>query len=173
MINPEDVPQILAELRPYLSEICEVSLADWQWNPNSGAWVKFRLPDESHLQVYSGKDRAGRTQKFGQRYHMMLIEVNDDELPMQVEPQNPEPKPMKLSQLAGVMGTQELFRKWVTETYGEPCNNPDEAAQFIREACGIESRSMLDSNNTAGETFRSMLREFDDWKAEGAAAPGL
>lgn len=161
VIQPEDVPERLEELRPYMTEVCEVSLADWQDNPNSGAWVKFRLPDETHLEIYRGKNRAGRTQKFGQRYQMILIEINDDETPMQA----PEPKPRKLSQIAGGLCHDEKFRKWAEVQYGEPCPDEPAAAQLIREVCGVESRSLLDSNPDAATLFRELLADYDRSKS--------
>lgn len=164
MINPEDVQQVLAELRPYLTEICEVSLADWQDNPNSGAWVKFRLPDESHLNVYRGRNRAGRTQKFGQRYHLMLIEINDDETAIPA-PRDPEPKARKLSSLAGLLCNYETFRAWCEKESGEECPDSDSAAEVIRMLCGIESRAELDTNPEAAKVFRGLLERYDREKS--------
>lgn len=79
--------ELLEQLKPYMAQVCEVQLADWQWNPNSGAWVKFRLPDESHLQAFTGKSRTGtRTSRgWGQRYHLMLIEIGEDDQPVRNE----------------------------------------------------------------------------------------
>lgn len=161
MIHPEEVPQLLEELKPYMTEVCEVSLADWQDNPNSGAWVKFRLPDETHLEIYRGKNRAGRTQKFGQRYQMLLIEINDDETPMTA----PEPRPMRLSQLAGAKCNDPEFRAWLEHEFGEPCPDAEAAAVFIRETCGVESRAHLDTNDQAAELFRGLLQDYDKARA--------
>jgi len=60
----------------------------------------------------------------------------------------------------------EQFRHWVTQTYGEPCHDKDQAAQWLREACGVESRSFLDSVDTAGETFRGIMKAYDEWKQQ-------
>lgn len=165
MIQPEEVPALIEELKPYMTEVCEVSLADWQDNPNSGAWVKFRLPDEKHLEIYRGKNRAGRTQKFGQRYQMILIEINDDETPMQA----PEPKPRKLSQIAGGLCHDAAFRTWAEQQYGEPCQDHEAAARLVREVCGVESRSHLDTNEDAANLFRELLRDYDGSKSSAAA----
>ena len=85
MTMPEHVAHLLEQLKPYLADVCEVSLADWQDNPNAGAWVKFKLPDETHLEIYRGKNRTGRNQRWGHRYYMMLIEIGDDEQPTRQE----------------------------------------------------------------------------------------
>lgn len=168
MLNPEQVPGAVDELRPYLTECCEISLADWQDNPNSGAWVKFRLPDETHLEIYRGKNRAGRTQKFGQRYTMMLIEIDDDETPVnherRMQMENPDKKPMELPQLAGYLCTLPDFHKWIVETTGEPCPDKEAAAAFVRSLCGILSRRDLGTNEAAAEIFRTLAHDFDVWK---------
>lgn len=169
MMLPEEVPEALRALAPYMAEVCEVSLADWQDNPNSGAWVKFRLPDETHLEIYRGKNRAGRTQKWGQRYQMMLIEINDDETPMQPE-QDKQPKPMKLSQIAGALCHDEKFRAWCVKQYGDPCPDEAAAAQLIREVCAIDSRALLDVNQEAASVFRELLADYDKFKDEPRGA---
>ena len=162
MIQPEEVAGTLEDLRPYMTEVCEVLLADWQENPNSGAWVKFRLPDEKHLEIYRGKYRAGRTKGFGQRYQMILIEINDDETPM--TPEHSEPKPRKLSSIAGALCNDPNFRAWASHTYGEPCPDAEAAAVMVREVCGIQSRAELDANEGAAELFRELLRDYDQAK---------
>ena len=166
-IRPEDVAEILQNLRPYLTEVCEVSLADWQDNPNSVAWVKCRLPDETHLEIFRGKNRAGRTQKWGQRYQMLLIEIADDEVPMEAE-EKPI-KPRKLSQIAGGLCHDPNFRAWVTSSCGEPCPDADAAAVFVRDLCGVESRAHLDTDEAAAQAFRALLA---DWDAAKRAAAG-
>lgn len=160
MIQPEEVAGTLDELKPYMAEVCEVMLADWQDNPNSGAWVKFRLPDETHLEIYRGKYRAGRTKGFGQRYRMILIEINDDEAPMTPEADE-TPRPRKLSQIAGALCNNPVFRAWAADAYGDPVPDADAAAQLVRDICGIESRRELDTNEEAAKLFRGVLEEFD------------
>lgn len=163
MTLPEEVHALLEQLKAYMAEVCEVSLADWQDNPNSGAWVKFRLPDESHLNVYRGRNRAGRTQKFGQRYHLMLIEIADDETPVQQREQ--EPAPRKLSSIAGAMCENTGFRAWLEKEHGEAMPNSESAAEWIRTVCGVSSRAELDTNTHAAALFREILGEYDAARA--------
>lgn len=173
MLNPEHVPEAIDELRPYLTECCEVSLADWADSANSGAWVKFRLPDESHLEIYRGKERAGRGMRFGQRYTMMLVQIDDDEQPINHERrtkmENTE-KPMSLPQLAGYLCTLPQFQAWIAEEYGEPCPDKDAAANFVRSMCGIQSRAELKDNEAAATAFKAIAHDFDVWKTAQASA---
>lgn len=162
MIPPEEVAAVIQELRPYMTECCEVLLADWQENPNSGAWVKFRLPDETHLEIYRGKYRAGRTKGFGQRYQMILIEINDDETPM--PPEDETPRPRKLSSIAGALCNDPNFRAWASHTYGDPFPDAEAAAQLIRDTCGVASRRDLDTNKAAAKLFKEILSDYDKAK---------
>lgn len=154
MIPPELVSARLDELKPYMAIACEVQTIDFSWRAHYGPWIKMRIEDGELLHDL----------KPGQRFVMMLVKLGDDEMPAAANPQ--DRKPMKLSQQAGYLCTLEEFRQWVTETYGDPCNDKDEAAVWLREACGIESRSFLDSNETAGDTFRAIIKSYDEWKQQ-------
>ena len=82
-----------------------------------------------------------------------------------------ERKPYKASQLAGMMCADEQFRHWITQTYGTVCHDKDQAAQFIREACGVASRSLLDSDPVSAEIFQNILKSYDDYK-QGSCESG-
>lgn len=160
---PEKVPQILEELKPYFATIVEAQLKDYGESANAGCWVSFRLPSPEDLEIYRGQDRSGRNARTGKRYTLMLIELTDQDEPMQATEQ--EPKPRKLSSIAGAMCNDPNFRAWLASEYGDPCPDADTAAVFIRGACGIESRSMLDVNEHAATVFRTLLKDYD--KARG------
>ena len=123
--------------------------------------MKLRLPDESHLNVYAGKDRSGRTQKFGQRYYMVLVQIGDDEMPQQADE---TPKPRKLSQIAGALCNDPNFRAWASHTYGDPFPDAEAAAQLIRDTCGVASRRDLDTNEAAAKLFKEILSDYDKAK---------
>ena len=73
-------------------------------------------------------------------------------------------KPYRTSQQAGYLCNQPEFWGFVKHTSGEPCNDASEAATWLREMCGVESRSFLDSNPDAAETFKRIDQEYQDWK---------
>lgn len=167
-IRPEDVAETLQELGPYFLQITDAQLKDYGESANAGVWVSFRLPEPESLEPYRGQDRSGRNARTGKRYKLMVIAINDDEVPMEAEEQ--QPKPRKLSQIAGGLCHDPLFRAWVADTYGEPCADSDQAADFIRSMCGIDSRAKLDTDEAAATTFRATLADWDVAKRAAAGA---
>ena len=154
MIPPESVAGHLADLAPYMSLVAECQVLDFSTRAQYGPWIKIRLAEPGMLQGLEA----------GQRFHLMLIKIGDDEMPAALE--GKERKPYKLSQLAGLLCNEEQFRHWVTREYGDACPDYDTAAQWLRESCGVESRAYLDSNETAAEIFRGIMADYDAYKQE-------
>ena len=156
MIAPERVPGLISDLSPYLSLVCEAQVLDFSRRAHYGPWVKFRVPEPGLLQGMEA----------GQRFHVLLIRVMEDEMPATANPE--DRRPYKVSQLAGMMCADSQFRAFITATYGEVCHNKDQAAEWVRGACNVASRSLLDTDETAAETFRGILKAFDEWKKEAS-----
>ncbi|CAJ9925087.1 MULTISPECIES: hypothetical protein [pseudomallei group] len=74
---------------------------------------------------------------------------------------------MNLVQLAGMLPRDPLFREWVGGfVNGDPVS-ADEAAQFIRVVCKVESRRELATDVHAADRFNHFLRRpFLAWKEE-------
>jgi hypothetical protein len=74
---------------------------------------------------------------------------------------------MNLVQLAGMLPRDAQFRTWVGGfVNGDPVS-VDEAAQFIRAVCKIESRRELATDMHAADRFNHFLRRpFLAWKEE-------
>ena len=152
MIAPEQVPGHIADLAPYMALACECQVIDFSTRAQYGPWLKTRIDDGALLK--------GMEQ--GQRFVMMLVKLGDDDMPAAGE--GKERKPYKVSQQAGYLCNQPEFWGFVKHTSGEPCNDASEAATWLREMCGVESRSFLDSNPDAAETFKRIDQEYQDWK---------
>lgn len=69
----------------------------------------------------------------------------------------------KLAQSAGILSNERGFQQW------SDTDNPDDAAVFIRQRCGVESRAHLDHDDTAARAFRDMKLEYENW-LRGVAA---
>lgn len=162
MIQPDGVAEVLEELKPYFSTIVEAQLKDYGESANAGCWVSFRLPSPEDLEIYRGQDRSGRNARTGKRYTLMLIEINDQEEHVQSEP-----RAYKLSQIAGAKCNDPNFRAWLKAEFGEPFPDAEAAAVFIRQTCGVGSRSELDTSEHAAKMFRTILADYD--KAVGDA----
>lgn len=59
----------------------------------------------------------------------------------------------KLARLAGMLCQQPVFIQF----FG--CDSPEDAAAFIRSACGITSRAELDHNPQAAALFHERVRK--------------
>jgi hypothetical protein len=66
---------------------------------------------------------------------------------------------MNVLQLAGSLPRDPQFREWVGSHAELADLTIDEAAEFIRVACGIESRRELAENAGAAEAFHQFIRK--------------
>lgn len=74
---------------------------------------------------------------------------------------------MNLVQFSGMLARDPLFRAFVGYFMVPPRDDVtvDEAAMFIRDACGIESRRELATNTEAQQRFHANIRKtFLAWK---------
>lgn len=152
MLAPERVAGHLADLAPYLAVVCEAQIIDFSRRAGYGPYVKLRVPDPGLL---NGMEA-------GQRYHLMLVKIMEDEMPATPNPE--DRKPYKASQMAGAFCVDKEFWRWIKHVYGDDIQDKDGAAKWVRQACAVESRSMLDTNDAAAEIWRDIVRDFDQWK---------
>lgn len=72
--------------------------------------------------------------------------------------------PTSLTRLAGMLPTQPLFRAWLEDLAHQPIT-VDDAAEFIRLACQVDSRRQIDGNPEAARLFHSIVRRpFIEWR---------
>ncbi|MFM0638062.1 hypothetical protein PQQ63_15275 [Paraburkholderia metrosideri] len=69
-------------------------------------------------------------------------------------------------QLAGMLPRDPQFREWVSQYTVPPSEvTVDEAAEFIRIACGVDSRRQLTENAGAADAFHNFIRRpFVAWR---------
>lgn len=70
-------------------------------------------------------------------------------------------------QLAGMLPRDPQFREWVSRFTVPPISvTTDEAAAFIRVACGIDSRRQLNLDAGAADRFHNFIRKpFVQWRS--------
>jgi hypothetical protein len=145
----------------------EMQLAAWSESHTGGCKVTFWLPTPQDLDAF----RALTVRKgnhAGHRFMAVLVEVGDDEQPVQ----QPEPEKAKggaLAKLAAMLGDDVEFWKFLTHQFSleEACESPENAAEVIREVCEIESRSELDWHTDAANRFHSQIRgPWLKWRAQ-------
>ena len=76
--------------------------------------------------------------------------------PLAAKPQNIL-KGGKLAQSAAILCDQRAFQQWCDTS------NADEAADYLRERCGVETRAHLDHDEEAARIFRDMKLEYEAW----------
>lgn len=135
----------------------EVQLAGWTESHTCGAKVTFWLPDADSLDVFRGMT-AKRGNRSGHRFMCVLVEIDDDETPVQAEPvaEKVEPEKLKggpLAMLAGRWCADPLFQHWIG------ANSAEAAAEEVRYQCGVRSRSELDHNGVARSNFEHRIRK--------------
>jgi hypothetical protein len=161
----------------------EMQLAGWSESHNGGCKVTFWLADPSDLEPFRAMTvRKGN--QAGQRLMAALVEVGDDERPVQ-EPEKPKGGP--LSELAGQWCRRDDFKQWIRPVYdrimggdgtGYGDVTPEDvggeekyAAHAICVICEINSRRELDHNAEAAALFHTLIREpYAKWQQERATA---
>lgn len=144
-----------------------VMLAGWSESHNGGAKVAFWLESSEDLEAFRGLTAAkGKTA--GQRFAMVLVEIDDDETPVQEKVATELPKGGALAKLAGILCADAKFRKWLfaTRITCAADNFPDEAeqdeegaAELVRSICQVSTRAELDHNPRAAEFFHEIIRK--------------
>jgi len=133
----------------------EVMLAGWQESHNGGAKVIFWLPEPAALEPFRlATVRKGKTA--GQRYMMVLVELGDDEKPLQ-HPSNAAHLKItsdKFLDYAISKGRAGARIAWDTK----------KAREWAKWVIGVDSLSELDSDPAALERYHQKIRiPFDRW----------
>ena len=89
----------------------------------------------------------------GTRYVLALVEVGDDEQPVQ-----PKPKGGKRAQRAAMLGDQQYWPA-IQKYTGANVTSADEAADAIRGYCEVWSRTGLDHDKASADRFDELERE--------------
>ncbi|MGP8437147.1 hypothetical protein ACT2GS_27870 [Paraburkholderia fungorum] len=72
-----------------------------------------------------------------------------------------------ISQLAGMLPRDPKFREWAASHAEVEPLTVDEAAEFIRIVCQIDSRRALATDKAAADRFHNLLRRpFVEWRAK-------
>jgi hypothetical protein len=75
----------------------------------------------------------------------------------------PERKGGKLAQRAGILCNEGAFWQFLADGGDPPATNSEEAADAIREYCGVKSRAELDHNEEAARKFLDLEASYKAW----------
>jgi hypothetical protein len=90
--------------------------------------------------------------------------------PQQIEHHNddePSKPPRPLSQVSAILCNIVAFRRFIMEQYDgwDQLPTADEAADWLREQCGVTSRRELDTDDAAAANFRNIRSSYSAWMA--------
>lgn len=141
----------MSEITPAFSG--ELMLANWKESHSTGATVTFMLADAADLDIFRSMT-VRKANLAGQRFAAVLVEIGDDEKPVT----------LKLSQQSALLCKSMAFQQFVEFKQGfsfdESTDREKQAANFVRMFCGVESRSELDRNGTAGMKYQQLLSDY-------------
>jgi hypothetical protein len=126
----------------------EVQFRRWSDSSTQGVQITFALPDSSDLEPLKAKA--------GKRFMAVLVEIGDDEQPVQ-EPERAKVGPL-CREAVGLCQMPE-FHRWVSECGGgSVVPSAQNARSAILEMCGVGSRKELDASAYAGNLFVNDIR---------------
>lgn len=152
----------------------EMMLAGWTQSHNSGTKVSFWINDEDLEAFKHLTARKGKTA--GQRFMAVLVQIGDDEQPVSPGGDAPARRPSTALALSAVTICRDpVFQEFVGEAVRwhptDAAAREEQAAEYVRDYCRIESRSELDKSPTAAQLFSRLMAEYRDWrKATGAGS---
>lgn len=117
----------------------------------------------------------------GTRFAMVLVEIGDDELPVQKEtrtaprqdpPKVPQPdgakrnwKDLQPAAQAGIRCEEPTFAAYLKENFKDDWHEAQDAAECVRLICGVTSRSELGTNQKARVLWHQLDTTYQAWKA--------
>jgi len=118
----------------------------------------------------------------GTRYAVVLVEIGDDEQPVQKEarakprqtssPDTPtggekrmDWREVQPAAQAAMQCDKPVFWAFLNETRGYGIDDPTGAAEAVREICCVKSRSELGTNHKARVVWKQLDDQFQAWKA--------
>lgn len=142
----------------------EMQLAGWSESHTGGCKVTFWLQSPDDLASFRTlTTRKGNTA--GHRFMAALVEIGDDEMPPQTAPVavmgNPiseKPKGGALAKLAGMWCNDPEFWAWADSITSYSIANAEDAADYVRDICEIDSRAELDNDEEAADLFHRYIR---------------
>ncbi|MBB3004390.1 hypothetical protein FHX57_006772 [Paraburkholderia tropica] len=147
----------------------EFQLAGWSESHNGGCKVTFWLPDSSDLDAFRALT-VRKGQQAGHRLAAVLVEIGDDEQPVQ-PPKAEAAKGGALAKLAAQFCADEQFWRFIGETFGDEVHDSDQCALWVRCQCEIKSRAELDSNEGAADYFHTHIRKpWVQWRKDWGLA---
>lgn len=139
----------------------------------TGTTITLALPDSDELSKVAGFD--------GKRYMLALVEIGDDEQPSSTSSTSStvaaveKPKGGYAAKWLGFRCQEQVFWRFLSESLRLTCpvQSAVDAADVLREVCGVKSRAEIDNDKMAFTRFETLIRlPYMKWVAtHGLTAP--
>lgn len=161
--------------------VIEAMLLRWS-DSHTGRTVTLLLPDDGDDHPFRGL-KCGPAN--GQRLALSVALIADDETQTPMEEQQPRPAPtnpskttggahskpfneMSGAQQAGILCRDPPFIKFLSDEIaavvdGTRVANSEQATTFVREFCGVLSRSEIDKQPTAKQRWDRLVSDYRAW----------
>ena len=107
-------------------------------------------------------DQRVTTAPMGTRYQAVLVEVNDDETPKENKGKLDWREVQPAAQ-AGIRCAEPRFRDYLAVEHGINTKTAQEAAEAVRNLCGVNSRALLGVNHKARTLWHQLDSGYRDW----------
>jgi hypothetical protein len=141
----------------------ECQLAGWSESHTAGCKIDLWLRETEDLDAFRAMTcRKGKTA--GQRLAIVIVEIGDDEQPVE-QPPAVGRKHNPLTKSAGILCAELKFQRFVAMMTNNDAaeDGEEQAAEFVREWCGVTSRAQLDETAEAGRKFAHLMAEYRAW----------
>jgi hypothetical protein len=108
-------------------------------------------------------DQRVTTAPMGTRYQAVLVEVNDDETPKEQPKGKLDWRDVQPAAQAGIRCAEPRFRDYLAVEHGINTKTAQEAAEAVRNLCGVNSRAMLGVNHKARTLWHQLDSGYRDW----------
>lgn len=112
-----------------------------------GDWFELKiqvLPEEMPAELYAVP--------LGTRMNLAMVQIGDDETPVKAKRKFEDLSP---SQQAGIRCNDPAFRHWLGSVA-----DADDAADYVRHYCGVQSRADLNVGGGGAEKWRTLNAQF-------------
>lgn len=134
----------------------EVMLLGWAETSTRGRTITLQLgPDGEAHPFATARTKSGKTS--GQRYQIVMVEIGDDERPVEKTP----------AQMAFLLCKDPQFWRFLDERSFVTVDSEDAARACICEGCGVTSRSQLDKDIGARQAWLTQF--YNPWTAYQSA----
>ena len=97
----------------------------------------------------------------GTRFQAALVEIGDDELPK--EKGKLDWRDVQPAAQAGIRCAEPRFRDYLAVEHGINTKTAQEAAEAVRNLCGVNSRAMLGVNHKARTLWHQLDSGYREW----------